>query len=223
MSYIPNPTIVTEPADGESAKTAAAEFRALKIYIRDTILASLVNKVSKSGDVIQGGLLLAPPAGNSFLTLVRTTQATGQVAINFNTADSNATWQILKAINSERLDFYTSAGRTVMTLGVDGTVDVPIKITAGAFVGDGSQLTNLPSSSYTLTDSGIISALGYTPYSAANPSSYLTSISGPQVVAALGFTPVNSGNIGTNATGNKTISTAAPSGGVDGDIWYQVT
>jgi len=29
-------------------------------------------------------------------------------------------------------------------------------------------------------------------------------------------------NVGTNATGAKTISTSAPSGGNDGDIWYQV-
>ena len=30
------------------------------------------------------------------------------------------------------------------------------------------------------------------------------------------------GSCGTNATGNKTISSAAPSGGSDGDVWYQV-
>lgn len=36
------------------------------------------------------------------------------------------------------------------------------------------------------------------------------------VVSALGLTP------GTNATGTKTISTDAPSGGVNGDVWYQV-
>jgi hypothetical protein len=29
--------------------------------------------------------------------------------------------------------------------------------------------------------------------------------------------------IGTNATGTKTVSTSAPTGGSDGDIWYQVT
>lgn len=28
--------------------------------------------------------------------------------------------------------------------------------------------------------------------------------------------------VGSNATGNKTISTSAPSGGSNGDIWYQV-
>jgi hypothetical protein len=33
---------------------------------------------------------------------------------------------------------------------------------------------------------------------------------------------INSLTIGTNATGAKTISTSAPTGGSDGDIWYQV-
>jgi len=29
-------------------------------------------------------------------------------------------------------------------------------------------------------------------------------------------------NIGTNATGNKTVSSLSPTGGVDGDVWYKV-
>lgn len=36
------------------------------------------------------------------------------------------------------------------------------------------------------------------------------------VVAALGLTP------GTNAVGTRYVSTSAASGGVNGDIWYQV-
>jgi hypothetical protein len=28
--------------------------------------------------------------------------------------------------------------------------------------------------------------------------------------------------IGTNASGTKTVSTLAPTGGSDGDIWYQI-
>ena len=29
-------------------------------------------------------------------------------------------------------------------------------------------------------------------------------------------------NIGTNATGNKTVSSLSPTGGVDGDVWFKV-
>ena len=35
-------------------------------------------------------------------------------------------------------------------------------------------------------------------------------------------TTVNSVTVGTNAQGNKTISSSAPSGGSNGDIWYQI-
>jgi len=33
---------------------------------------------------------------------------------------------------------------------------------------------------------------------------------------------VSGANVGTNASGNKTVSTSTPTGGSDGDIWYQV-
>ena len=33
---------------------------------------------------------------------------------------------------------------------------------------------------------------------------------------------VSGTNVGTNASGNKTVSTSAPSGGSSGDVWYQV-
>jgi len=36
-------------------------------------------------------------------------------------------------------------------------------------------------------------------------------------------TTVNTFTVGSNATGTKTISTASPSGGSDGDVWYKVS
>ena len=36
-------------------------------------------------------------------------------------------------------------------------------------------------------------------------------------------TTINTVTVGSNASGTKTISTSAPTGGSDGDIWYQVT
>lgn len=44
------------------------------------------------------------------------------------------------------------------------------------------------------TSGQIISALGYTPYNAANPAGYLSSITGGQVTTALGFTPYSATN-----------------------------
>lgn len=45
-----------------------------------------------------------------------------------------------------------------------------------------------------INDAQIISALGFTPYSATNPSGFLTNINFSQVVSALGFTPYDSSN-----------------------------
>jgi hypothetical protein len=35
-------------------------------------------------------------------------------------------------------------------------------------------------------------------------------------------TNINTYTVGSNATGNKTISSASPTGGSDGDVWYQI-
>lgn len=35
-------------------------------------------------------------------------------------------------------------------------------------------------------------------------------------------TNINTYTVGSNATGNKTVSTSTPSGGSDGDVWYQI-
>ena len=35
-------------------------------------------------------------------------------------------------------------------------------------------------------------------------------------------TNINTYTVGSNATGNKTVSTATPTGGSDGDVWYQI-
>jgi hypothetical protein len=38
---------------------------------------------------------------------------------------------------------------------------------------------------------------------------------------AITGTTVNGVVVGTNARGARTVSTATPTGGVDGDVWYQ--
>ena len=48
-----------------------------------------------------------------------------------------------------------------------------------------------------------------------NDQSYLRDINGARI-------PIWKNVVGSNGTGNKTISTLPPSGGVDGDIWYQI-
>ena len=40
-------------------------------------------------------------------------------------------------------------------------------------------------------------------------------------LATTAYVQTELGSLGTNANGDKTVSTAEPSGGVDGDIWYR--
>lgn len=57
MPYTPNATVVTEPADtGVAASTAAAEFRTLKLYLRDVILAGLALKRDTSNNIFTGSI-----------------------------------------------------------------------------------------------------------------------------------------------------------------------
>ena len=44
MPYTPVATDITQPADNVKAATAPAEFRTLKLYIRDVILAGILGK-----------------------------------------------------------------------------------------------------------------------------------------------------------------------------------
>ena len=125
-----------------------------------------------------------------------------------------------------------------------GTAALPFShVYAGQFHGDGSLLTGISSGSTPPTSAQIIAALGYTPYNSANPNGYISGITSSMVSSALGYTPYNSNNpngyisginagmvnsaygfaIGNNAYQNRTVTTSgSPSGGSDGDIWYQV-
>ncbi len=58
MPYTPDATLVTQPADtGVAASTAAAEFRALKLYIRDVILADLNTKREQSDNTFTSSIV----------------------------------------------------------------------------------------------------------------------------------------------------------------------
>ena len=60
----------------------------------------------------------------------------------------------------------------------------------------------------TLSSALVTTALGFTPYNATNPNSYLTSITSGQVTGALGFTPYNATNPSGYLISSGTIDTA---------------
>lgn len=74
----------------------------------------------------------------------------------------------------------------------------------GSITGNAATVTN-----------GLVSTGSY-----SNPD-WLTSLASNKVTGNLTNT-VNGVTVGTNARGARTVSTAGPSGGADGDIWYRV-
>ena len=92
--------------------------------------------------------------------------------------------------------------------------------------------------SLNLTSGAITSALGFTPYSNANPNNYLSSINYTQVINALGYTPYNSTNpngyVGASAlsgyltssgtlTGTLNTSNACYTGNFSASGWIRAT
>jgi len=71
MPYSPDATDVLNPIDGTvKAATAAAEFRTIKLYMRDVLLAGLTSKASLAGATFTGAIGVgAAPAGAYRLTV----------------------------------------------------------------------------------------------------------------------------------------------------------
>jgi hypothetical protein len=60
-----------------------------------------------------------------------------------------------------------------------------------------------------LNSGNVTSALGFTPYNATNPSSYISSITSNMVTTALGFTPYNDTNPSSYITATNTTFTSS--------------
>ena len=73
------------------------------------------------------------------------------------------------------------------------------------------------SNATSIIDNGAITAATGSLGTMSTQNSNAVSISG----GALTGTTVNTVTVGTNATGARTVSTASPSGGSNGDIWYK--
>ena len=116
------------------------------------------------------------------------------ITINGTTYDlsANRSWDITSMI-------YPSAGIPLSTGSAWGTSITNNSANWNTAYGWG----NHASAGYLTSISSllVISALGYTPYNATNPSGYITGITSTQVTAALGFTPVtNARTITINGT-----------------------
>jgi hypothetical protein len=89
----------------------------------------------------------------------------------------------------------------------DGTYWIPISNNSGIVS------FNTRTGAVVLNSSDVTTALGFTPYSNANPNSYISSITSGNITTALGFTPYSNANPNSYISASAlTVSTAAASG-----------
>ena len=93
-------------------------------------------------------------------------------------------------VNNGEVSRWTTSGNFLIGTSTDDGVhklQVNGSVAATSFAGSGADLTG-----FTLGQ--ITTALGFTPYSAANPSGYISGITGSMVTTALGYTPYSAAN-----------------------------
>jgi hypothetical protein len=169
------------------------------------------------------GTGVAVPAGKSMIVFntgsnvveVSTALATGTVipVANGGTGASTATITSFNNITG-----YTASGAT-------GTTSTNLVFSASPTL-TGTPLAPTASPGTNTTQIASTAFVGAA-VTAATGSLGTMSTQNANAVAITGGTlsgvTVSGTNVGTNAQGNKTISTSTPAGGSDGDIWYQVS
>ena len=116
-------------------------------------------------------------------------------------------------INGTTLGATTAAAGTFTTL----------TATAGTISGATLYGTTIAAGSFVVGNAYTIAVVGTTSFTSIGASANTVGVTFVATGVGSGTGTAYSYYVGGNATGNKTISTSTPSGGNDGDIWYQVT
>ena len=124
----------------------------------------------------------------------------------------------IREIMSQVKDFSTGYDNDDLTVGGNLTVDGTTTLTGVPTAPTAAASTNTTQIATTAFVQTKVGALGTMSTQAANA----VAITGGTWTTAGTINSVNVTDIGTNATGTKTISSSTPSGGNDGDIWYQI-
>lgn len=210
MPYTPVATDVVEPVDGEKASSAALEFRTLKAYIQASIMLNPVFGGTVGGDNFRVGN--GDPAGGGTYGWFDTNGPGIQMFGNGNasmTARDTIRFRNhlgeLGATSNVDNSFNWSAAINVIKASVGGSSLKPGDGTHTGYLAifnpDGSRKAYLASSA-----PGV-----------GNPIVFSSDDAATWLFGQALFAP----NIGTNAFGARTVSAALPSGGADGDVWFQ--
>jgi hypothetical protein len=122
----------------------------------------------------------------------------------------------IREIMAQVKDFSTGYDNDNFVVGGNFTVDGTTTLTGvatGPTAVAGTNTTQLATTAF-VTAANTAQGLG----TMATQASNSVNITGGTITG----TTVNGLTLGTNGTGAKTISSSTPSGGSDGDIWYQI-
>lgn len=109
-----------------------------------------------------------------------------------------------------------SNGTTVLTTSATG-VTITGTLTASGIYG-----TAITAGSFVVGNVYTIASVGTTSFTSIGASANTVGITFVATGVGSGTGTAYNYYVGSNSTGTKTISSSAPSGGNDGDIWYQV-
>lgn len=124
----------------------------------------------------------------------------------------------LREIMAQVKNFSTGYDDDNLVVGGNLTVDGSSTFTgipSGPTAAASTNTTQLATTAFVQTKVGTLGTI-------ATQNANAVAITGGTWTTAGTINSVNVADIGTNATGAKTISSSAPSGGSDGDIWYQI-
>jgi hypothetical protein len=181
-----------------------------------TTSTGTTNVVLSASPTLTGTPLAPTAAPGTSTTQIATTAFVQNVAGALGTMSSqnaNAVAITGGTINGATVGATTAAAGTFTTL----------TATAGTISGASLYGSIITAGSFVVGITYTILTVGSTSFTAIGASANTVGITFVATGVGSGTGTAYSYFVGSNSTGAKTISTSAPAGGNDGDIWYQVT
>lgn len=157
----------------------------------------------------------ATVAGN--LSVTGTTTLTGAATAPTPTTGDNTTKIATTAFVTTAVTAATGSLGTMSTQNANA-----VAITGGTVSGTTLYGTAITAGSFVAGNVYTIASVGTTSFTSIGASANTVGITFVATGVGSGTGTAYSYYVGSNSTGNKTISSSAPSGGNDGDVWYQI-
>lgn len=206
--------VTATAGSGISISSAVTAGPSASLTINNTGILSVSNGAGLSATTVSGAVTLTNTGVTSIAgtaNQITASGSTGGITLSLpNTLNVNAI-SATGAISTTSTLTVTGAisGGTVNDTG--NRVVTGVTATAGSGISITGATTGGPSAGFTVTNNGVLSI------AAGNGISITGTGSGPYT----GAVTISYSATG-NAVGNRTISSGTPSGGSDGDIWYQI-